>query len=79
MPYLSKLVLASLTFVLMCVASALVTKADTVNFTGSFSGPGVVSPGTGTRCPDQIVNITGSGSLNTLSAFTTVPSHCQER
>ncbi len=76
MPYLSKLVFASLTFVLLFVASALVTKADTVNFTGSFSGPGVVSPGTGTRCSDQIVNITGPGSLNTLGAFTTVQSHC---
>ncbi len=76
MPYLSKLVPASLTVVLLCVASALVTKADTVNFIGSFSGPGVVSPGTGTRCPELIVNINGPGSLNTLGTFTTVQSHC---
>ena len=76
MSYLSKLVRASLTFVLLCAASTLVSKADTVNFTGSFSGPGVVSPGTGTRCPDQIVNIAAPGSLNPFGAFTTVQSHC---
>ena len=80
MPYLSKLILASLTFVVLCLGSATVARADTVAFTGSrFNQSPPASP-VGRCAPAFTLEInpiigTSTGTSN-FGAFTPTQSIC---
>jgi hypothetical protein len=83
MPYLSKLVLASLTFVILCLGMALTARADTFAFTGSFqdfNNP-PAAPNIG-RCgafpPNLLVNLNPGTGTSNLGAFTTTGSFCTD-
>lgn len=77
---LSRIVLMTLTFVVLCLGAAAVTRADTISFTGSRSAANIppAAPNIG-RCgaaPNLLISgIMGTGTSN-LGAFTTVESNC---
>ena len=80
MPHLSKLVLASLTFAVLCIGSATMAKADTLTFTGTRFN---VDPGpspVGRCAPAFTLEInpvigTSTGTSN-FGAFTPTQSIC---
>lgn len=80
MPQLSRIVLTTLTFVLLCLGAAAVTRADTITLTGSRSATNIppAAPNIG-RCgaaPNLLISgIMGAGTSN-LGAFTTAESTC---
>ena len=80
MPQLSRILPMTLTFVVLCVSGAAVTRADTITFTGSRSAANIApaAPNVG-RCgapPGLLIGgIMGTGSSN-LGAFTTQESNC---
>ena len=80
MPYLSKLVLASLTFAVLWLGAPSVAHADTITFVGSrdtVNGPRA-APDIG-RCgaapPNALVILSGTGTSN-VGSFTATDSHC---
>ncbi len=81
MPHLSKLVLVSLTFILLCLGTPFVAHADTITFVGSrdtVNGP-PAAPDIG-RCgapapPNLLVILSGTGTSN-VGSFTATDSHC---
>lgn len=80
MLHLNKLAIVSLTFVVLCLGSATVARADTISFTGSRTAEGTppAAPNVG-RCgalPNLLIGgIVGTGTSN-LGAFTTEESNC---
>lgn len=75
---LRKLALPALIFIVLCLASATVARADTVSFTASFTGSST-PPAPGGGCPPSsplIVNVSGSGTIVPFGAATNVQSHC---
>ncbi len=80
MPHLSKLVLASLTFAVLCIGSATMAKADTLTFTGTrFNDDPGPSP-VGRCAPAFTLEInpvigTSTGTSN-FGAFTPTQSIC---
>ena len=77
MPSINRLAPAALTLVVLCLASAAGARADTVEFTGSFTG--VAAPPAPGRCPAPALTgiITAApGTVNPFGAATTTQSHC---
>lgn len=80
MPHPNRLVITSLAFVVLCLGSATVARADTITFTGSRSAARVppAAPNVG-RCgapPNLLISgIVGTGTSN-LGSFTTAESNC---
>ena len=82
MPYFSKLVLASLTFILLCLGTPFVAHADTITLVGSrdtVNGP-PPAPDIG-RCgapapPNLLLIIPPHTGTSNLGAFTAIDSHC---
>ncbi len=75
---LRKLALPALSFFVLCLASAIVVRADTVAFTGSFTGNST-QPVPNGGCPPSaplIVNISGSGTITPFGAATNAQSQC---
>jgi hypothetical protein len=80
MPHLSKLVLASLTFAVLCIGSATMAKADTLTFTGARLNVGQSISPVGRCAPALTLDInpsvgTSTGTSN-FGAFTPTMSVC---
>lgn len=80
MPILSKLILASLIFVVLCLGSATTARADTVAFTGTRTNQGPPAAPGGRCSPAFTVNINPSTGNSTGTSnfgnFTSIQSHC---
>ncbi len=80
MPHLSKLVLASLTFAVLCIGSATMAKADTLTFTGSRFNQGPTASPVGRCAPALTLDINPSTGVSTgtsnFGAFTATQSVC---
>ena len=81
MPQLSRIGLTALTFVVLCLGHAAVTRADTIAFTGSvqnFNNP-PAAPNVG-RCgafpPNLLVSLNPGPGTSNLGAFTATGSFC---
>ena len=80
MPHLNKLVLASLTFVVLCLGSATMARADTLTFTGTRFNQGPPAGPVGRCAPALTLDInpitgTSTGTSN-FGAFTPTQSIC---
>ncbi len=80
MPYLSKLVLASLTFAVLWLGAPSVAHADVITFIGSLDSVNVPPPAPdigrcGAAPPNLLVTLPGTGTSN-VGSFTATDSHC---
>ena len=84
MPQLSRIVLTTLTFAILCLGHAAVTRADTIAFTGTsqtFNNP-PAAPNVGlcgAAPPNVFVTLNPGTGTSNLGAFTSTGSFCTNR